>query len=67
MFFRGPHELTKEPILERYGRDPKGLVEAGRLMGAQSLPFGDAALRLQVLPRVPLNYIPWKEDEEFPP
>jgi hypothetical protein len=67
LFFRGPRKLPTEPVLERYGRDPEGLLEAGRLFGAESLRAGDAALRLQVLPRVPLNYVLWREDEEFPP
>ena len=66
-FFRGPHQLTSEPVLKRYGRDPAGLLEAGRCLGGRSVRAGDAAIRINALPRVPLNYILWKEDDEFPP
>ena len=30
------------------------------------MDFGDASLRLQPLPRVPLVCILWEEDDEFP-
>ncbi len=66
-FFRGPHKLACEPVLKRYGRDMAGFVEAGLCLGGKSLSAGDASIRLQVLPRVPLNYILWQEDEEFSP
>jgi hypothetical protein len=65
-FFRGPHELSREPILRRFGRDPEGFLRAGSSLGGERLDFGDAAFRFQALPRIPLDYILWVEDEEFP-
>ncbi|MEW6442781.1 MAG: DUF3786 domain-containing protein [bacterium] len=65
-FFQGPHELPRAPLLERFGGDPPGLLQAGLALGAKPLAFGDAAFRLQALPRVPVDYILWAEDEEFP-
>lgn len=65
-FFRGPHELARWPILERYGSDPKGFHRAAAFLGGKRLDFGDAAFRFQALPRVPLDYILWVEDNEFP-
>jgi hypothetical protein len=65
-FFRGPHELPRKPILKRFGRNPEGFLRAGSSLRGQPLDFGDAAFRLTALPRVPLDYILWAEDDEFP-
>jgi hypothetical protein len=65
-FFQGPHELPRKPILKHFGRDPRRFLEAGQSLGGQALSFGDAAFRLQALPRVPVDYILWAEDDEFP-
>jgi hypothetical protein len=66
LFFRGPHELARGPILSRFGQDPNGLLRAGLALGGEPVPFGDAGLRFQVLPRVPLECILWAGDPEFP-
>jgi hypothetical protein len=65
-FFRGPHELARGPILKSFGRDPEAFQRAAGALGGERLDFGDASFRLRALPRVPLDYILWAEDEEFP-
>ena len=35
-------------------------------MGGVDLLFGDKAFALTVFPKVPLAYVLWKADEEFP-
>ena len=65
-FFRGPHELARRPILEHFGRNPEAFHGAAVSLGGQHLDFGDAAFRFLALPRIPLDYILWAEDEEFP-
>lgn len=65
-FFRGPHELSRRPILKRFGKDPEAFHRAAASLGGESLDFADGAFRLFALPRVPLDYILWAEDDEFP-
>jgi hypothetical protein len=65
-FFRGPHELARRPILKHFGPNPEAFHRAAASLGGQRLDFGDAAFRFQALPRVPLDYILWAEDDEFP-
>jgi len=65
-FFQGPHHLTRGPVLARYGSDPEGLVSAGVALGGRPIQHGDAAIHLEVLRRIPLRYILWEADEEFP-
>ncbi len=65
-FFRGPHALRTEELKKRFGRNPDDFFQAGKKLGGVKLLFGDQAFALSVFPRVPLAYILWKEDSEFP-
>ena len=66
LFFRGPHALFKEPLEKKYGKDPEGFIRAGLEIGARESGLGDASFKLLVLPRIPVEYILYTEDEEFP-
>jgi hypothetical protein len=66
LFFRGPHALFKEPLEEQFGRDPEGFLQAGLNLGGKSTGMGDASFELMILPRVPVEYILYRADEEFP-
>ena len=41
-------------------------MNAGRLLGGKETDFGDASFRLWPLPRIPMGYILWRADDEFP-
>ena len=66
-FFRGPHELKTQPLLDRYGKDLEGFKKAAECAGGEELNLADAAYRFVALPKVPLHYLFWKGDEEFDP
>ena len=66
-FFRGPHRLDVTELEKRYGRDPDSFLRAGRELGGSEILYGDRGFSLEVFPKVPLAYILWKADEEFPP
>ena len=65
-FFRGPHALPVEEIRQIFGRDAEGFSRAAIRLGGVEILFGDKAFALTVFPRVPLAYVLWKEDQEFP-
>jgi hypothetical protein len=65
-FFRGPHALQVEGLRAAFGQDPEGFGKAGARLGGVEMLYGDKAFALEVLPKVPLAYVLWKEDEEFP-
>jgi hypothetical protein len=65
-FFRGLHSFDHSLLEQRYAGDKKGFLEAGLALGGKKKPMGDAAIELWPLPRVPLIYILWLGDEEFP-
>ena len=67
VFFVGPHAMPVEPIKQKFGHNPEAFLRAGLLLGGKKVPHGDIAFELKVLPRIPLTFILWVGDEEFPP
>lgn len=65
-FFRGPHELSTRKLEEVFGQCPERLYQVMDEFGAKRCEFGDASIRLYVLPRIPLTIVIWRGDEEFP-
>ncbi|MDY6854096.1 MAG: DUF3786 domain-containing protein [Thermodesulfobacteriota bacterium] len=66
-FFRGPHELKTKPILARYGNDPDGFKMAAKSIGGEPLDLADISYQFFTFPKVPLYYLFWVGDHEFPP
>ncbi len=66
-FFRGPHEFTIAPLLDRFGGDAAGFRRAAAALGGEPVDMADAAFRLKPFPRVHLYYLLWEGDEEFAP
>lgn len=64
-FFRGAHELPLNKVAEKFGNNPEKFLERGEKLGGEKVKFGDAAVKLNLLPRVPVTFIIWKKDEEF--
>ena len=65
-FFQGPHTLRTDHLVTRFGCAPEAFLEAAARYGGQSIDAGaDAAVRLMALPKIPLYYLLWVEDEEF--
>jgi len=65
-FFSGTHLLPLDRIEERFGRDKVAFVERGLRFGAEIAKYGDAAVRLYPLPRVPVTVILYLHDDEYP-
>ena len=66
-FFRGPHRLEVEELINLFGKDPEAFSKAGKKLGGSEILYGDKGFALNVFPRVPLAYILWKGDAEFTP
>jgi hypothetical protein len=65
-FFQGPHALYVGPIVKRYGGDPAAFESRSRRLGSEPAAYGDCAVRFFPFPQIPVTYVLWKEDEEFP-
>jgi hypothetical protein len=66
-FFRGPHRLQVEELETLFGRHSEAFLNAGRKLGGSEILYGDKGFSLEVFPKVPLAFVLWKGDEEFPP
>ncbi len=65
-FFRGPHSLPVAEIVAQYGSDLAGFEARGRALGGENRPLGDSAMRFLPFPSMPVTYILWQADDEFP-
>ena len=64
-FFRASHELPLPKIAEKFDNNLEKFLEKGKKLGGEKVDYGDAAIKLDLLPRVPLIFVLWKKDEEF--
>ncbi|MGD9330025.1 MAG: DUF3786 domain-containing protein [Desulfobacterales bacterium] len=65
-FFVGPHELRTAKVLDRYGDDPDAFKKAVLALDGRKVDMADVAGRLLPFPRIPLYFLLWVGDEEFP-
>lgn len=64
----GPYQnRTIRPLLQHFGAQPEKLLSTALDFGGQPVDFGDQAVTFHVFPRVPLTFVLWEGDEEFPP
>jgi len=66
-FFQGPHSLKVKELETLYGNNPAGFLKAGQSLGGKEIAYGIKAFTLDVFPRIPLSYLLWEGNEEFPP
>ena len=56
-----------EPLQRRFGKSARSFKETGIRSGGEPVEIGDASFTLHAFPCVPLQYVLWEGDEEFPP
>lgn len=66
LFARGTHVLPLDRLAARYTADPEAFLAAGGALGGRPVPYGDAAVELPALPKVPVTILLWRADDEFP-
>ena len=65
--FARSHKLSIDPLISKFGYNSKLFLERGLSIGGQKGSYGDASLIFPALPRIPILFILWEGDEEFPP
>ena len=56
-----------KPLVDYLGKEPHLLVDAAIKLGGQKVDYGDVAVTINAFRRVPITFILWRGDEEFPP
>jgi hypothetical protein len=64
-FFRGLHGMPTGRVEKAFGDCPEALYRTAERFDAKRCEFGDASIRLYILPRVPLTIVIWAKDEQF--
>ncbi len=54
------------PLARHYGEQLDLFLELGERYGGERVNGGDVAMVIPVLPRLPLSFMLWKGDDEFP-
>lgn len=65
-FFRGPHAIPTEKLEDVFGTSPDMIYSALAGLDAKKASFGDVSVEIAVLPRLPMTFIIWGSDDEFP-
>ncbi len=55
-----------DKIAARFCADREGFKRVALRFGGRQVAYGDVAMELLPLPRVPVTVVFWREDEEFP-
>lgn len=60
-------DTVEERLCRRFGADLEALREAGLRLGGREVDQGDLGMVIKSFQRLPLLFILWRGDEEFPP
>jgi hypothetical protein len=66
-YFRTFHKRAIKPLVDNFGREPQKLLKTAKGLGGVKADYGDAAVTINAFKRVPITFVLWKGDEEFPP
>ena len=59
---------VRNPLINTFGDQPyQLLLVAKELFGATQSSLGDISIQIQALPKVPITFVLWRGDEDFPP
>lgn len=61
------HNRAIRPLVKYFGEQPEKLLKAGLALGGEKGDKGDASVIINIFPMVPIAYIIWLGDDEFPP
>jgi hypothetical protein len=56
-----------KPLQNAFGYDKYAFLEAGTALGGKEEDYGDGSFTLFAFPKVPITFILWEGDDEFPP
>ena len=56
-----------DPIINHFRDKPQKLLEVAKTLGGRKADYGDIAVTIDTFPRVPITFVIWSGDKEFPP
>ena len=65
-YFSTFEKRSTKPLIGCFGEAPQTLIEAAKPLGAEAVAYGDFGIKVQAFPLVPIYFVIWKGDDEFP-
>ena len=65
-FFQGQYKIHTKPLEDCFGRDGDRFYNCAKLLGGDRINQADVAVRFYIFPKLPVDYLFWQADEEFP-
>ena len=65
-YFRTFSKRAIEPMVKHFGSEPDKLPEVAKLLNGFRVEYGDIAITVNAFSRIPITYVLWHSDEEFP-
>lgn len=65
-FAAGAHSPDFAPLADIFSASLQAVERAAEVLGGRRVTHGDTAVEIRALPRLPITYIFWQGDEEFP-
>ncbi len=66
-YFRTYNQRTLKPLAGFFGKEQAKLIEIAAGLGGRKAELGDASITINAFPKVPITFVLWKGDNEFPP
>jgi hypothetical protein len=67
VYFRTFHKRAIKPLVDNFSSQPEKLLDAAKEMGGIKADYGDVAVTINAFKYVPITFVLWKGDDEFPP
>lgn len=67
VYFPSFFKRAVKPLADNLGNCPERLFAAAARLGGSKANLGDASVTIPVFSRVPVTFVIWRGDEEFPP
>jgi hypothetical protein len=58
---------TIQPLVKFFGNEPGELLKTARVLGGEKADYGDMAVTINAFTYVPVTFVIWQGDDEFPP
>jgi hypothetical protein len=56
-----------KPVVDHFGNEPQQLLNIAATLGGHKADYGDVAVTINAFSRVPITFVLWRGDDEFPP
>jgi hypothetical protein len=61
------YKRSVQPLIQYFGQQPGNLLKLSSELGGRKSDYGDISTTIFAFPNIPITYVLWQGDDEFPP